>query len=199
MFQSPGVYVEDVSASPPSVVEVSTAIPSFLVYTQKQPYTSSGVAIHRVESMLHFEKVFGGPHITEATVTIEWETLRDSTGADKSNEKVMRDLSVEQTENPFLLYYALKHYFTNGGGPCYVVSVGVFPAGKHAKGDPEQLKKGLTELEKEDEPTLIVLTDAATTLDDEPYYNLVGTALEQCEKLQDRFTIVDVVPGKNDE
>ena len=50
---------------------------------------------------------------------------------------------------------------------------------------------GLAELEKEDEPTLIVMTDAVT-LSVTDYTDLCQQALAQCNKLGDRFCIFDV-------
>jgi hypothetical protein len=58
-----------------------------------------------------------------------------------------------------------------------------------------RFSKGLEALEREDEPTLIVLTDAACllTANAKDYYDLCGEALMQCNKLGDRFAIVDVL------
>ena len=88
----------------------------------------------------------------------------------------------------FSLYYAISHYFKNGGGPCYVVSVGSYTD------TPSEAGLWVAcPLEKEDEATLIVLTDAACLLDANEYYNVCTEAMAQCKKLGDRFTIVDVV------
>ena len=37
IYKTPGVYVEEISTLPPSVAEVSTAIPAFFGYTEKGP------------------------------------------------------------------------------------------------------------------------------------------------------------------
>ena len=62
------------------------------------------------------------------------------------------------------------------------------------KGAPEtkHFEAGLAELAKEDEPTLIVLTDAVH-LSSTDYYKLCDTALTQCHDLGDRFVILDVL------
>ena len=68
------------------------------------------------------------------------------------------------------------------------------------KGAPEtkHFEAGLAELAKEDEPTLIVLTDAVH-LSSTDYYQLCDTALTQCHDLGDRFAILDVLrEGKTD-
>ncbi len=82
-------------------------------------------------------------------------------------------------------------YFGNGGGPCYVVSVGNYASTPISA----RFKEGLDALEKEDEPTLIVLTDAACVLNAGDYYDVCGKALAQCKNLGDRFTILDVIDG----
>jgi len=95
----------------------------------------------------------------------------------------------------FALYYAVSHYFKNGGGPCWIASVGSYAA-TPAK---QRYLDGLAAIEKEDEPTLLVLTDAACTLAAGAYYEVCGEALAQCQRQGDRFTILDVHGGKWDD
>ncbi len=182
---TPGVYVEELPSSPPSVAEVSTAIPAFLGYTAIQPHPIDGVSVRRITSMLHFQKTFGGPAVPETTVDIKW-SMQDK-------KKEVESLDVKPDPIDFKLYYAIKHYFHNGGGPCYIISVGTY---SKQKPQPDAFNNGLAALAKEDEPTLIVLTDAACGMegDAEAYYGLVTKALKDCKDLQDRFTIVDVLP-----
>src|SRR5262245_66475988 len=92
---TPGVYVEEISKLPPSVAEVSTAIPAFLGYTEKGP------AIARVTTLLEYEQLFGGPKPASFTVTVDTGQV---TG-------VTRAVGTE-----FLLYYAVSHSFKNGAG-----------------------------------------------------------------------------------
>ena len=89
------------------------------------------------------------------------------------------------------MYYGLSLYFQNGGGSCYILSVGNYSGTTPAVDD---FKNALTELEKEDEPTLIVLLDA-TALKTIDYYALCDMALAQCKKLGDRFLLVDIPDG----
>jgi len=168
-YKTPGVYVEEISTLPPSVAEVSTAIPAFLGYTEKGP------AIARVTTLLEYEELFGGPVPASFTVTVDAGQV---TG-------VTRTATTE-----FLLYYSVSHYFKNGGGACYIVSVGNYGA-TPAKAD---FATGLGVLEKEDEPTLIILTDAVGLLSAD-YHELCQGALAQCHKLGDRFSIFDVRAG----
>ena len=87
------------------------------------------------------------------------------------------------------MYYALQAYFANGGGPCYIVSVG--PMKEENLIILDRLQKGLKEIEKEDEVTLIVFPESQS-LSDADYGTLLGNALDQCGKLQDRFVVMDM-------
>lgn len=85
-------------------------------------------------------------------------------------------------------------YFINGGGPCYIISIG----STTDTPDSEDYDNGLLACEAEDEPTIIVFPDAINTLDEGDYYTLMSSAIDLCAKLQDRFTLVDVhTPGTN--
>jgi hypothetical protein len=165
-YKTPGVYVEEISTLPPSVAEVSTAIPAFLGHTEKAKNT-----IASVSTMLEYEEIFGGPSTAEIKVT-----LADGAAP-----------TVEIKASEYLLYHAVSHYLKNGGGVCYIVSVGDYTEDLAAA----SFEAGLKRLEKEDEPTLVILTDAVGL--DEPDFNTVCQAsLTHCHDLGDRFAIFDV-------
>jgi phage tail sheath protein FI len=171
-YKTPDVYVEEISTLPPSVAEVATAIPAFIGYTETG-YNGSPV-ITRITNLLEYTESFGGPKPSVFSVT--------NSDAGSSVERVVASGSTE-----FLLYYAISHYFKNGGGPCYIVSVGDYtsiPAKKN-------FEDGLTMLESEDEPTLVILTDAVN-LAAADYHELCQKVLDQCNKLRDRFAIFDI-------
>lgn len=169
-YSTPGVYVEEIPNLAPSVAPVATAIPVFIGYTEK----GSLLTPTRIDTMLDYVSLFG--HANPSAFEIK---------ADNSVSKTDEDT------NKFLMYYGLSLYFQNGGGSCYIVSVGDYTS-TPAK---EDFTKALDAIEKEDEPTLIVLLDA-TTLATVDYYELCNQALLQCKKLGDRFLIVDVPNGE---
>jgi len=176
-YKTPAVYVEEISTLPPSVAAVSTAIPAFLGYTEQHAVKGTP-QVAQVSTLLEYKNLFGGPKVVPIEVTGSGDTLVPK----------VPDL-------PYLLYYSLSHYFMNGGGPCYIVSVGDYSSAP-AKAD---FVAGLAALEKEDEPTLIVLTDAIM-LGVADYTDLCQQALAQSNKLGDRFCIFDVKdkPGSPD-
>jgi len=141
----------------------------------------------RITSLLEYEQYFGKTEPeTGIVVTIE-ETL---------NEKnIVTDRKVSgknDTPSPHNMYYALQAYFANGGGPCYIVSVGKI---KDSGGTVvvENLQAGIAKVEKIDEVTLFVFPESQA-LSNENKAGLFDAAIKQCLKLQDRFAIFDLQP-----
>lgn len=170
--KTPGVYVQEVSIFPPSVTSVATAIPAFLGYTEKAP--TSGLA--RITSMNDYIVSFGGayPYVK-----------LDVTAAPPLGGYV----PTYENHN-FFLYYAMQMYFANGGGPCYVISVGSYSSTPDAAHFGSTWNTGgFEKLVLEDEPTLIVMPELR--LIGVSAYSVYVNALDQCSRLQDRFVIVD--------
>lgn len=192
---TPGVYIEEISTIPPSIAAVETAIPAFIGYTEKAEENKDADALlykpTRITSMLEFEEIFGGPNKESITVTVEDQL-------DNDNKIFSREInaSISSTLN-FFLYYSVKMFFDNGGGPCYIVSVGDYNATISDGDSNTGLKGGIATLEKVDEPTLLVFPDAISLADQTLYGNVVKSALALCNKLQDRFTIADVKVADN--
>ncbi len=174
MPNTPGVYIEEVSTFPPSVAEVATAIPAFIGYTERG--AAATVEIKVINTLLEFEQRFGKARPTAFST--------DAQGAIKPLES-----KVPGTQ----LWYALNMYFKNGGGRCYVVSVGNFQATPDAAG----FQAGLSALEAEDEPTLLVMPEA-TALPQADFDAVCQAMLQHCRKQGDRFAILDVKDGDVD-
>lgn len=176
-YKTPGAYVQEIATLPASIVEVATAIPAFLGYTEKGgPSNTAQVipVVKRIGSMLEYETFFGGANPSAFTYT------NDSDG---NLVSLMRTIPTFD----FMLYYSLSVYFKNGGGSCYIVSLGDYSANPTEA----HFTAGLSALEKEDEPTLLVMTDAVNLASTN--YNVVcQAALAQCNKLGDRFAILDI-------
>jgi len=171
MYKTPGVYVEEVSTLPPSVAEVATAIPAFIGFTEKGAVDK--VEIAEINTLLEFELRFGRAKATTFTVAADDVV---TPGAPALPDHV--------------LYHAISLYFKNGGGRCYVVSIGNYATPPTAA----TFTAGLDALEREDEPTLIVMPDLVA-LAQADYDSVNQAALAQCSKLRDRFAIFDVREG----
>ena len=172
-YKTPGVYTEEVASLSPSVAEGGTAIPAFLGYTEKTGTRNELVYTPtRIANMLEYEQLFGGA----ASALFAVHTYEG--GISTADPEAYGGLH-------FMLYYQLKMYFKNGGGPCYIVSLGDY----ETMPEVSHFERGLQELERHDEPTLLILTDAVQL---DGYYSLCQAALAQCARLKNRFTIIDI-------
>jgi uncharacterized protein len=176
-FKTPGVYVQEISTLPASVAEVETAIPAFFGYTEKGSPNSP----QRIGSLVEYQLYFGSAE-PEKSISVTVSAQGDSSGT------VTLD-PAKRSKN--ILFYAMQLYFANGGGPCYIVSTGNFADGGNASLD--VYTTALATVAKEEEPTLLLFPDASLYLQPVQYYDLMTTALMQCQTLGDRFAIIDVV------
>ncbi len=178
-YKTPDVYVQEISLLSPSVAEVETAIPAFIGYTKKAdefgPGDLKNVPV-RVTSLLEYEELFGGaPPINVDEIVLDENNVVSS-----------------QTINAkFYLYDSLRLFFKNGGGKCYIVSIGSYKD-TFTKA---HFETGLSKLKKKDEPTMILFPDAVL-FESNALYDLQQQALSQCSELQDRFGIFDLLESK---
>src|SRR4030095_634140 len=182
-LSTPGVYVQEISTFPPSVAEVETAIPAFIGYTEKS--TKLGVDIKwiptKINSFSEYELFFGGAQQeAEDSITI------DATDTGGGNYAI-QVLPVAGKKSVHNMYYALRHYFDNGGGSAYITSVGGYTA---LPGSPKKdhLVKGLESIKDIDEVTILVIPEAQNCDD---YKTVVEKMITQASDLKDRFAIID--------
>lgn len=194
-YKTPGVYIEEISKLPPSIAEVATAIPAFVGYTRKaiidgrdlHAVTPSAIEPKRITSLLEYEQYFGTTEPETAIAATIEEQVDAETPPNVIARKVTGSIS---NPSPHNMYYALQAFFKNGGGPCYIVSVGSI---KTASGviSASDLQSGIAELAKEDEVTLFVFPESQS-LSPEDRGGIFDDALNQCGLLQDRFVIMDL-------
>ncbi|MDJ0703323.1 MAG: phage tail sheath C-terminal domain-containing protein [Leptolyngbyaceae cyanobacterium MO_188.B28] len=195
VYKTPGVYIEEISKFPPSIAQVETAIPAFIGYTAMAKVgaedfhdaTPPIVRPVRITSLVEYERYFG-KGLNEKNISVKVIQTETTTETDATNS----------SPSPYNMYYALQAYFANGGGPCYIVSVGKMEEGTSPRVEP--LQDGLTSIEKEDEITLIVFPESLSLIDGSnvnqaPSYadfkGLYDQALDQCARLKDRFVVMD--------
>lgn len=192
--KTPGVYIEEVSTLPASIASVATAIPAFIGHTEKADKDGITDALRgeptRITSMMDYRELFGGPNPEDIEVTVFDTYDGEDDEPSKLVERSIR-VSAPAAVSNYKMYYALKMFFNNGGGPCYIVSVNDYdnPVQPGDATDKTSLLGGLARLEKYDEPTLIVFPDQ---LDVSGYKGVYDEALAHCQKLKDRFVIMDV-------
>ena len=197
-YKTPGVYLVEKDAFPGSVVEVATAVPAFIGYTEKTEYNKNSLINKpvRITSFAEYLSIFGGA-----------PSVRYTYKKDNSNDAK----AVLSAKPAFRLYDSMRIFFQNGGTTCYICSVGGYTVEKE-KPDPgdstkkitvienneidqEVLCKGITPFEKEQEPTLMIIPDAVSLADAGLCANVHTALLAHCNKMQNRFTILDVFEG----
>src|SRR3546814_3993511 len=132
--------------------------------------------------MVEYESVFGA-----RVETVAVQATSGSAGA---------EIAITGPGTFFRMYYTLQLYFANGGGSCYIVSIGP-DDGSETITDAAHVA-GLNAIAREDEPTLLVFPDAEGIQDAEKLYGVYQQALAQCESLKDRFMICDIFNGQLD-
>ena len=176
-YKTPGVYLEEIVKLPPSVASVETAIPCFLGVTQKATESIDNDLIgvsKKINSLADYEFYFGLADISKAEVLV------------KLNIPSEAKLSSAYVNN---MYYAVKHYFDNGGGPCFIHSVGKFD---RTNVDATAYKNEIAKLDLDDEVTIIVMPDLIGLNNKSQYYDVFNNAIQKASDLKDKFVVVDV-------
>jgi uncharacterized protein len=154
VYKTPGVYIEEIPKFPPIISGVDTAIPAFIGYTEKVVDVAL-LEPKRITSMPQYEAHFGLPQ-KEDKLTVEGVEVKDS-GGNVVGQAFTAELT-QANRSKHIMYYALQLYFANGGGPCWIVSVGPYKTPSAlVLGD---LQNGLKAIEKVDEPTLLVFPES---------------------------------------
>ncbi|HEY4319221.1 MAG TPA: phage tail sheath C-terminal domain-containing protein [Herbaspirillum sp.] len=119
--------------------------------------------------------------------------VSDFSVTDIATKKRM-EYSISQDGTPYILYYSMLLFFQNGGGPCYIVSIGNYQDDL----DADKIKGGIDVLLKEQEPTMVVVPDAVhLSLAD--CTDVQTAALMHCGfKMRNRVALLDVYDGYKD-
>lgn len=179
-LRMPGVYTQEVATLPAAVGVIPSAVPVFIGYTEKAEKKGENLTLKptRVKSMKEYQNWFGGP----ALAAIQVEVDDSSTNPLRPEVRVVKPVPLDHK-----MYYEMLFYYTNGGGPCYIMSVGNYLD--------ELSDKALTDaigpLKKVKEITILVFPDG-TSLPEAKYVNVINAAFIHCEKMKNRVTIIDL-------
>ncbi len=202
--QTPGAYIKELNAFPNSVVQVATALPVFIGYTETVMFQGINLQnkVVEVASLSAYNAMFGGaPDITFAINDFK---------ADPNNPNATPDVTLDNNKGysivpsaTFYMYNSLQLFFQNGGGTCYILSVGTY-AKEGANGPSAANFNKLSGpgggtifdvLKTSHDPTMILIPDALAFPDALSYYTLKNDCLQHCEEVQSRMTLIDAYKG----
>ncbi|MCG8474435.1 MAG: phage tail sheath subtilisin-like domain-containing protein [Cytophagales bacterium] len=185
-MKTPGVYIKEKNAFPNSVVEVATAVPVFIGYTEKASYGGNDLTNKpfRISSLKEYHDCFGeGPF-----------TNLPEEGKDYLlNVDENLNFSFPEKKH-YRFHHAVRFFYQNGGGPCFIVSVGKYGDEISKEGLLGADNAVLEVLEKEQEPTMIVVPEAMS-LDLAGSKDVQTACLAHCGKMASRVAILDVFEG----
>ncbi|MGM0945002.1 MAG: phage tail sheath family protein [Bacteroidota bacterium] len=196
-FRRPGVYIKEISTLPKTIIQVPTALPAFIGYTE--------IAIHegrsalntpvRVNSLAEYKAKFGENYqpIFELLPAL----------ADDPHPIIIDGVSksiILKANQKAYLYLSVQDFFYNGGGSCYIISVGTYADQNEVLIKREELlgtasstPAGIKALGAEKEPSLVLIPDAVELGNEAfPVYQEM---LRTCEQDQKRFAIMDIPDG----
>ena len=195
-FKTPGVYIVEKDTGANAVVQVSTAVPAFIGFTQRAEI--NGKSFHmkpvQISSLSEYELFFGGP-------AIPVYTIQEVTTGDKDLVMNGKSYLMEQSPNStFYLYNSLKLFFDNGGADCFIVSIGQYgDPNTPVEISPDLFKQGIDTLAGEEVPTMLLIPDALL-LDEEDasYYAVQTYALAHCGKYLNKVVLLDIWGGNQE-
>ncbi|GJM34467.1 MAG: hypothetical protein DHS20C18_34680 [Saprospiraceae bacterium] len=196
-FKRPDVYIQEISKFPPSVAQVETAIPAFIGHTEFARKDGEDLSFRptRISSFLEYEQFYGGPQ-PEENLVVAIDDTTDLRGDVINRSITAKFIDSAGPRSKHNMFYSLQIYFANGGGPCYIVSVGGYSETIGAEipiseGTTQIFGNALTALRKEDEPTLYIVPEGQG-MSLVNHTTVITAMLSECAELQDRFVIADV-------
>ncbi len=231
-MKTPGVYIQELDAFGNAVVPVPTAIPAFIGFTAQTNYNGKDLVNKavKVTSLAEFNAIFGSkpPQIQFGVTAITTTAPKPVTPAAADSKKKPADAAAKgggdastPTADPdfligtngyslatstvnYRLYSAVRFFYENGGGTCYIVSTGGYDYSLTGLSGTKPFEDALTVLAKETEPTMIVIPDAVELMDPtetelaKKYalcYTLQGEMINHCGELANRVALIDIPGG----
>lgn len=186
---TPGVYINEIDGFSSSVVAVATAIPVFIGYTEYAKNGNQNLTNVPtfVSSMAEFQQYFAAPNSTTGGAPqpkFKYATNTTTTPPCLFDSTAMR----------FNLYYGMQLFFNNGGGNCYILSIGSYTTAMANGVSQADYGQVWSALEQVADPTMVVMPDAVL-LSAADWESVSKAALMHCNLMQNRVAIFDVQNG----
>ncbi len=194
-YKTPGVYIKEKNAFGNSVVEAETAIPVFIGLTEKAKDGATSLLNKpvRISSMTEYNKYFGGAPLPEFIPSVEDITEEDDKKYlccfhDRDKKKALK---IKSPDIIHTLYYHLVLFFANGGGTCYIVSMGGYDKSLSDVYTKESKEAVFANIKKEQDITMLVIPEAVNAKATDCMNIYTGLLTGLCESKK-YFAILDV-------
>jgi uncharacterized protein len=201
-FKTPGVYIREPDSFPPSIVGVDTAVPCFIGYTQQAIDSDKrdlNMTPKRIDSMAEFVQFFGRGYsqqyylapapaagaTSNAGADLDWGAV----SLDGTNTYSLRQVG----STVFDLYNSLRLFYANGGGPCYIISCGLFETdGQPTATSADDFIDAIAVQQSFVGPTMLAIPDALQLSSKDEFNKVTAAMLNSCAKTGDRMALLDV-------
>jgi Bacteriophage tail sheath protein len=208
----PGVFVEETNP-PHSIPGVPTSVPAIIGYTERASINGKSTFNEpvKVSSLAEFETYFGGrynppyniheqpdPKDDNYDFRVEYSGFPPVVDCGATAGSFLYYSLQQATASRFCLYDSMRLFYGNGGGDCYIVSVGDYAKGPVVQRN--DLLAGLNVIRSQQGTTMLVVPDAVlldsqdetTFKPSAAFQAVVREMLKQCGELADRIAILDV-------
>lgn len=207
-MKTPGVYIQEKDAFGNAVVPVPTAIPVFIGYTGQTSYNGDSLLNKavKVTSLAEFLLLFGD---TAPKVQYNITSKFNNSDANADFSIDGNSHSISKSTVHYRMYSSIKFFYENGGGDCYVISIGTYDYSITALSDTNVFMSAIELLKQETEPTMLVIPDVVEIMDPtaDPKsptylqdkfakaYSLQNEMINHCGEMMNRVAILDIPGG----
>jgi phage tail sheath protein FI len=203
-MKTPGVIIVEKNPFPSSVEEIPTAVPAFIGHTEKALDGKKSLINQplKITSLSDYSKYFGyGPSTSFNLAVVKG-------GDGESPEVFVQDdasYGLNLVDTNYLMWNSIRMFFDNGGGDCYIVSVGGYDDAIDASalaGTGKNAGKGLSTLAKEEGATIVVIPDLMSMIGKSAQGDCISVQKEMLahcgDVMKNRVAILDVYEGYKD-
>ena len=199
-YKTPGVYIKEKNAFPNSIVEAETAIPVFIGLTEKALNETDSLDFKpmRISSITEYRKYFGGASTPQFTLSVIKTEEADKT-LSVYDATINGGLKATLKSKLCTLYYNMVMFFANGGGTCYVISIGNYEKNLSDVYTDKSKETIFSNIKKVQDITMLVVpeavnvdtcmniyTDLLNLCDSKKYFVLLDIPLKKGNKIIDK-------------
>ena len=188
-YKTPGVYIKEKNAFPNSIVEAETAIPVFIGLTEKALNGTDSLDFKpmKISSITEYTKYFGGAPAPQFILSVINDADADKT-LSVYDATINGGLKATLNSKLCTLYYNMVMFFANGGGTCYVISIGNYEKSLSDVYTDKNKETIFSNIKKVQDITMLVVPEAVNV---DTCMNIYTDLLNLCDSKK-YFVLLDI-------